>query len=506
MISQESDVPTGNLTQQDLLDRITQQQNALDYKDRMIQVLQLQISKQEQDIFSLREETEQLRQSMEALLKKPPSTASVSTVVTTTLTTTDPIMVPAPTVTFSTDLTNVYPSPSQWSLPTFPPGLGPKKSPKNPAKVLHSQPKTVTLITLDSSTESSRTESESSEENQAGVDPEMQRMADLLGRKETPKPEPYDLASGRSFSKFLESFEAYCGARYSRQKQSLWTPELGRFLKGEALMAFNAFGGPEKSYRKMKNSLQTWYLEAKDRASASRRSQYRDARINQGECYRIFATRLENLYRTAYPQKSVDGKALKESLLERLPRQVADSLERDLALLRVANQRSNTWQDVLLLLGLQDETTRRTEGRKSSVQATRMPAQPWGGAGSNPVTMRVVATGNSPSRPANTGASPRPQSRSPTMKCHYCKRPGHRIESCRRRLNQCLRCGASDHFVAQCQMPQSGQRPRSLERRSSSSTESLNRQHQSRPRSQEQRTRVYHRVSDGPNPRSPLNP
>ena len=38
--------------------------------------------------------------------------------------------------------------------------------------------------------------------------------------------------------------------------------------------------------------------------------------------------------------------------------------------------------------------------------------------------------------------------------CHYCKRPGHLYATCRRRLNQCLRCGKGGHYIANCPAPQ----------------------------------------------------
>lgn len=36
--------------------------------------------------------------------------------------------------------------------------------------------------------------------------------------------------------------------------------------------------------------------------------------------------------------------------------------------------------------------------------------------------------------------------------CSFCRKSGHSVESCRRRLKLCLRCGADGHFVADCPM------------------------------------------------------
>ena len=36
------------------------------------------------------------------------------------------------------------------------------------------------------------------------------------------------------------------------------------------------------------------------------------------------------------------------------------------------------------------------------------------------------------------------------IQCNFCRRFGHKYWNCRRRLNQCIRCGSDDHFVANC--------------------------------------------------------
>lgn len=513
MDSQEDEASAENFTQQELLAQIGQQRTELTKKNQMIQVLQVQVADQERALLELKEQSERMRLSLEALIKVQNPTTVAATAVTTTLTNTVPTMVSTPTVTFTTDLTSTYPSASQWKPHTVPPGLGAGAIPTSAIPMTSvttgskAQVPPISLITLDDSLDSSEPEPEPSEDDLL-ADPDMRRMAELMGRRETPKPEPYDLASGRSFRKFLESFEAYCGARYSREKQSLWTPELGRFLRGEALIAFNAFGGPERGYRKMKKKLQDWFHEARDRTSASRRGQYKEARILHGEGFKLFAIRLENLYRAAYPGKSVDGKDLKHHLLEILPQAVSDTLERDLALLRAANSRSNTWNDVLLLLGLQDEATRRNEGRQASRQASMKRNQPWSGVRTqSPAAIQVVTTvPQSPVRKPKWGKS---KSRSPArLYCNYCKRPGHGYDTCRRRLNQCLRCGCSDHFVVHCPLPQTqtaGRRPKSGDRRrTSSSSDSNEDARKSRSKSTKHYSRIFRRGSEtGASP--PLN-
>ena len=217
-------------------------------------------------------------------------------------------------------------------------------------------------------------------------------MADMLAGRGAPKPEVYDVGTGRSFPRFLESFEAYCASRYSKRQKDLWTAELGRVLKGEALQVYQACGGADQRYRYMKKRLEDWYATAKVRDSSSRKAQYENARPNEGEAFSVFATRLEHLYRKAYPHRSMDGKDLRRKLLKALPVGVGDCLERDLTLLKAAHGRANNWNDVLALLDAQDEIARRGATREVAASGpwNQPSTQPWSGA--RPKNMKVATT------------------------------------------------------------------------------------------------------------------
>ena len=255
--------------------------------------------------------------------------------------------------------------------------------------------------------------------------------------------------SGRSFTRFLSFFESYCESKYGRYHIDMWTPELGRLIEGEIKDVYLAQGGPDTKYREMKRNLETWYSEAKDRISSSRRSQYRNAKIQSGESLKIYATRLEHLFRMAYPRRELDGKDLKRQLLMTIPAQASEILQRDLAILKTATGKQNTWGDVLKLLENQDETARRAS-QHSTLPSQAQDSQLWSGAVKKHLVMPVKT--DSPRRQRNPSpAKPVSPPKSPSrIRCHWCHKLGHHINQCRRRLNLCLRCGAADHHVPQC--------------------------------------------------------
>ena len=371
---------------------------------------------------------------------------------------------------------------SAWSQPVFTQPTGLWTNPNlgipgvSPQSNKGRKPSTTPdLVHLDDSSESETGSSSSSSVGLHKQSQDLSSVVQLMGRQSCPRPEVYSFESGRSFSRFLQSFEAYCEGKYSSAHKDLWTSELGRFLEGEIKQVYDAWGGPEKKYRKMKGHLESWHAGVKERITSSRRSQYRHAKMLPNENLQIFATRLENLHKMAYPHQELDGKDLKRQLVSAIPASAAETLERDLALVRATTGRQNTWGDVLRLLEIQDEALRR--GSVTSTQVTvPNPSQTWAGAIPKNWAMRVE-TGSKSRRgnhvPRDMSRSPQRKFKSPGRRhCNWCKRPGHEYKNCRRRLNQCLRCGSENHRVSVCPEPVQRSRQRSRSASTSAGSES----------------------------------
>ena len=416
--------------------------------EREIQKRDLRLAEQEQEIIDLKKQLGDVKQT--SLQGRSP--LMVPTTVTTSTTWTGS-MFTQPQVTFSSTMFRpVVSQQTEVKIPYSVP-LGVEPFLWRKGSMSDTAPD---LIQLDDSSESGTESSNLSISSEVGNGNrnDLESVVRMLGRHSCPKPEVYSLESGRSFSRFLQSFEAYCEGKYSSTHKDLWTSELGRFLEGEIKQVYEAWGGPEQKYRKMKSHLANWHEEAKERITSSRRSQYRNAKMLPGEGLKIFSTRLANLYRLAYPHRGLDGKDLKRQLLSTIPSVAAEILERDLALVRATTGRQNTWGDVLRLLEIQDESSRR--GVASHQTPLRNSAHSWTGVVGRNLAMKVETVHQSKRDSQRLSTLPQIGSRSPgRIRCHWCKRPGHEYKYCRRRLNQCLRCGSESHKVSDCSKPPS---------------------------------------------------
>ena len=98
MESQEDEVPDRNVTQQELLSQIEQQQRELTFKTQVVDDLNLRMFTKEQEIQSLKRQMEHMRQRIDSLLKHAPETGAPTTTTTPTMTNTIPV-VTTPTVT-----------------------------------------------------------------------------------------------------------------------------------------------------------------------------------------------------------------------------------------------------------------------------------------------------------------------------------------------------------------------------------------------------------------------
>ena len=301
-----------------------------------------------------------------------------------------------------------------------------------------------------------------------------------LDLRTVPAPEPFDRSSGESFSAFLLLFEDYCRHSF-RGSQTLWVAELGRHLVGEMHRAFLAHKASGDSYDEVKNKLLSWYKESKKRREAGSRAAFCRASIGMEESVRLYAARLENLYRRAFPQGRVESsRTLLDKFLKSVPRKYKKQIKSALSQAQAFNSRSLGWSQVVKLVGGLEEalaSEKSSDEEPSSWSVMRSSVRQAS------VGQREAATQYNPGgedlQPSNSCPRELSQSaerREPIFQsvgfgererqlatvCHFCRKLGHFQRDCRRKNGLCLVCGSGDHQVASCPQRQADGRNRNF--------------------------------------------
>ena len=136
--------------------------------------------------------------------------------------------------------------------------------------------------------------------------PELVAALNRLDSRTYPKPEPFDSASGVSFDEFLLEFEEYCSNTF-RGGSDRWIGELGRYLKGEMRAVFLTQKIPGDSYQAVKTKLRKWLKDSKEIYESDTKQRFKKAQWQPSESMWLYASRLEQPFRMAYPSKSVDS-------------------------------------------------------------------------------------------------------------------------------------------------------------------------------------------------------
>lgn len=277
-----------------------------------------------------------------------------------------------------------------------------------------------------------------------------------LDQRLVPKPDTFDSTTGQSFDIFLKSFEEYCTNTF-RGSSSLWVSELGRFLKGEMLSAYNSLKVPGDSYKTVVGKLRKWRRDSRESYQTEARQRFAKSKMLPGEGFRLYAARLEKTYRLAYPRRDVEtSRTLREKFLETIPKSFRKQLKTALSLCVTMKGGKMPWAQFLALASRQDaeheesDTDRVIKEDDSvwvntyspTVTSTSGPQRYYQKSSEkwpNPPTMKRSTTGTHAGNLENQDKT-----------CHYCHKVGHIQQECRRRLGLCLVCGSPDHRISAC--------------------------------------------------------
>ena len=176
-----------------------------------------------------------------------------------------------------------------------------------------------------------KTESYKGNPNDVSV---LEIIAERLDNRRVPILGKYDEESGESLENYLSRFENYCEDNIKGGK-SFWIDELESRLTGDTLEIFKSMKDPNETYERLRVKLVEWYRGMKDMRKRKARVQFESAEHNPNESLYIYSTRLEKMFRRAYPSachpQLLEGSSvLRDKFIDTIPSDTRKKLREQL--------------------------------------------------------------------------------------------------------------------------------------------------------------------------------
>jgi hypothetical protein len=147
-------------------------------------------------------------------------------------------------------------------------------------------------------------ESRSEERDKREDKSDLAKLLEKLDTRQIPELPVFNEESGEDLKRYLDKFESYCRDNF-KGHQYLWIGELERHLQGKTLEEFKSVRSFDDSYNEVKKKLINLYKDNNEIRKAKARMKFENARPKQGESLYMFSTRLENLFKLAFPKHKV---------------------------------------------------------------------------------------------------------------------------------------------------------------------------------------------------------
>lgn len=320
---------------------------------------------------------------------------------------------------------------------------------------------------------------------------DVSKLLTRLDNRMTPRPVKFDGHSGQSLREYLEMFEDYCSQAF-KGSSTFWVGELGRYLSGEMYQAYNTLKSVGDDYATIKKKLLKWRKDSKEAIENKTRNRFHRASMKRSEGLRMYAARLEQAFKLAYPGKPVNtSNTLRRKYFETVPDNVRTQLIASRSMGMAMNKKDMTWSTVRTVVSSLEADTEITSNSDSdsdkvsamwsqkpsrkSEQRGRKTDKPFNGKTRTWHRSNKPNENRSHTRPSNQRAieypSQRPKSKQrtstenksqskrnssdsdssvETRTCRFCRKKGHIKVNCWRYRGFCLVCGSAEHRIADC--------------------------------------------------------
>ena len=148
----------------------------------------------------------------------------------------------------------------------------------------------------------------------------MELIADKLDNRKVPSLRKYDEHSGESLTDYLGKFENYCQTNLKGGTEGC-LDELENYLTGETIEVYKTMKDVGDSYETLKEKMLAWHADMKDSRKKKAKSQFEKACFDKSDTLYLFSTKLEKLFRRAYPHNNVEKSIiLREKFAKAIPK------------------------------------------------------------------------------------------------------------------------------------------------------------------------------------------
>ena len=160
----------------------------------------------------------------------------------------------------------------------------------------------------------------------------------------------FTLGGAISLQEYLGRFEKHCETSYAGSFDDA-LPLLKTLLTEKMVDVFDACGGTDTSYARLKQRMLRWFEKQDSSDCQTAKQRFENCKRRQKESLSLFALRLSSLFEDAYPSADMQTSTLlRDRLLDNLPLQAVDHLKKQERYNKAIHGITMKWDNYIMIL------------------------------------------------------------------------------------------------------------------------------------------------------------
>lgn len=264
-----------------------------------------------------------------------------------------------------------------------------------------------------------------------------------------PELEAFDEDGNMTLNEYFDIFEEHHRVNYKGRKY-YWLNQLKKYLNGRTLECYRSLRQFEDEYSVVKRKMLKWYEDEREARRKRAKNKFETVRMKERETLLMYSNRVVSLFKKAYPRKQINKSS---TLMNKFQKTVPKNIRN-----KVNSQRNHfklqdkvmTWEKLQKFVGILDLNSSDDEREEEEEEVVKINlSKPdtynpklWKTSDRNIKSQVNDRYLDNKIRDYISDASITP--------CSYCKRFGHSVETCRKRLGTCFICGRKGHISKNC--------------------------------------------------------